>query len=58
MNIREFPVFFTDGIVSYMQKQAGPVSKELETAEDVGKFIDGDRAIVIGMFTPILQLVM
>lgn len=39
-----------DGIVSHMLKQAGPVSKELETAEDIGKFIEGDRAIVIGFF--------
>ncbi|PIK61291.1 hypothetical protein BSL78_01782 [Apostichopus japonicus] len=38
------------GIVSYMQKQAGPVSKELTTSQAVEDFLGVEQPAVIGFF--------
>ena len=41
---------YPDGIVAYMRKQAGPSAKELQTVEDVKKFLDSTEHSVIGRF--------
>ncbi|BFY97061.1 hypothetical protein BsWGS_00101 [Bradybaena similaris] len=40
----------TDAIVKKMSREAGPVSKQLETMEDAHRFIDKDTVGVIGFF--------
>jgi len=41
-----------DGIVNYMKKQAGPSSKQLDSAADIKKFIEADKTehSIIGFF--------
>ncbi|XP_059171523.1 protein disulfide-isomerase A3-like [Physella acuta] len=40
----------TEGIVKTMNREAGPVSKKLETLEDLRNFLDKDSVGVIGYF--------
>ncbi|KAK7880689.1 hypothetical protein WMY93_032687 [Mugilogobius chulae] len=41
----------SDGIVSFLKKQAGPASVELKSAEDLDKFTSDQDASVIGFFS-------
>ena len=43
-----FPTSLSDGIVGYMRKQAGPSARELQTVEDVKKFLASTEHSVIG----------
>ncbi len=40
-----------DGIVKYMKSRAGPVSKELNTVEDVEKFLNNNDHSIVGFFS-------
>ena len=42
---------FSEGIISYMKKQAGPSAKELADVEAVKKFIDNEEHSIIGEFS-------
>ncbi|KAA8547045.1 hypothetical protein F0562_003474 [Nyssa sinensis] len=39
-----------DGIVTYLQKQAGPASAEIKSVEDAGSVIDEKKIFVVGVF--------
>ncbi|KVI08228.1 disulfide isomerase [Cynara cardunculus var. scolymus] len=39
-----------DGIVTYLKKQTGPASKEIKTAEDADRLIDGKKIFIVGIF--------
>jgi protein disulfide isomerase family A protein 3 len=39
-----------DGIVKYMRSKAGPSSKELNTVEDVEKFLNNNDHSIVGFF--------
>lgn len=41
-------LFFLDGIVSHLKKQAGPASVELKSEEELMKFIGDRDASVVG----------
>ena len=44
-------LFNSDGIVKYLRSKAGPVSKELTSADQLEKMIAGDDAVVVGFIS-------